>query len=254
MSPAISSAMACCCLRGSALTLSRICLSRMYDSTLYLERPRSISSMTCRPQPSTKSYSSSTVKGRSCACNSRSTMPAPDAVDVVEGPELQGRQVQNGAIHPGDVGEFADLRPALGDLIALLADVKMHDLCTPVVAQLLGQEDGLIASPAACYKYSKVLRKIAPPIEAVEVDELQKVVPAVLQPDLLVCRVARWIGKGFVLVSNRLEVVGCCHVVNRLPGLLFSLMSFPAARSRHARGRPARAASQGSTTGVARAR
>src|SRR2546422_238773 len=76
MSPAISSAMACCCLRGSALTLSRIRLSRMYDSTLYLERPRSISSMTCRPQPSTKSYSSSTVKGRSCACNSRSTMPA----------------------------------------------------------------------------------------------------------------------------------------------------------------------------------
>src|SRR2546426_2969564 len=130
----------------------------------------------------------------------------------------------------------------------------MHDLGTPVIAQLLSQEDGLITGSPACYKYLTFLRKIASPIEAVEVDELQKVVPAVLQPDLLVCRVARRIGKGFVLVSNRLEVVGWCHVVNRLPGLLFSLMSFPAARSRHARGRPARAASQGSTTGVAMAR
>jgi len=85
----------------------------------------------------------------------------------------------------------------------------MHDLGTPVIAQLLAQEDGLIAGPAACYKYTKFLRKITPPIEAVEVDELQKVVPTVLQPDLLICRVARRIGIGFVLVSDRLEVAGC---------------------------------------------
>jgi len=135
----------------------------------------------------------------------------PDAVDVVEGPKLQGRQVQHGSAHPGDVDELADLRPALGDLIALLADVEVHDLGAPVVPQLLGQEDGLVASPAACYKYSTFLRKIVPSFEAIEVDELQKVVPAVLQPDLLVRRVARRIGEGFVLVSNRLEVVGCFH-------------------------------------------
>src|SRR5207245_2334580 len=115
-------------------------------------------------------------------------MQDPDAVDVVEGPELQGRQVQNGAVYPGDVDELADLRPALGDLIALLADVEMHDLGAPVVTQLLGQEDGLVAGPAACYKYLKFLRKIVSSFEAVEIDELQKVVPAVLQPGLLVCR------------------------------------------------------------------
>src|SRR2546426_9929319 len=133
-------------------------------------------------------------------------MKDPDAVDVVEGPELQGRQVQNGAVNPSHVDELADLRPALGDLIALLADVEMHDLGAPVVAQLLGQEDGLVAGPAACYEHSKFLRKIVSSFEAVEIDELQKVVPAVLQPDLLVYRVAWWIGKGFVLVSNCLEV------------------------------------------------
>src|SRR5207249_7815133 len=100
-------------------------------------------------------------------------MQHPDAVDVVEGPELQGRQVQNGAVHPSDVGEVTDLRPASSDLIAPLADGEMHDLGTPVIAQLLGQEDGLIAGPAACYKYLKFLRKIAPPLEAVDSDELQ---------------------------------------------------------------------------------
>src|SRR5207245_9191219 len=122
---------------------------------------------------------------------------------IVEGPELQGRHVQNGAVHPSDVGEVTDVRPASSDLIAPLADVEMHDLGAPVIAQLLGQEDGLVAGPAACYKNSKFLRKIAPPIEAVEVDELQKVVPTVLQPDLRICRIARRIGIGFVLVSDR---------------------------------------------------
>src|SRR5438445_11098575 len=107
-------------------------------------------------------------------------MQDPDAVDVVEGPELQGRQVQNGAVHPGDVGELTDLRPASSGLIALLAHVEMHDLGTPAIAQLLAHADGLIAGPSPCYKYTTCWTQITPPIEAVEVAEIQTVVPALL--------------------------------------------------------------------------
>src|SRR5438445_2177406 len=103
-------------------------------------------------------------------------------------------------VQPGDIGELPRLRPAFGDRHAGGAKIQMHDFRAAVIAQLLGQEDRLVASATPSHQGSEWPRKILFALEAVEVDDLEKIVLAVLQPHLLVFWISKRIGIGLVFV------------------------------------------------------
>ena len=114
-------------------------------------------------------------------------------------------------MQPGDIGELPRLRPAFGDRHASGTKIQMHDFRAAVIAQLFGQEDRLVAGATPGHQGSEWPRKILFALEAVEVDDLEKIVPAVLQPHLLVFWISKGIGIGLVLVSHGLQVIGLFH-------------------------------------------
>src|SRR5207249_2708012 len=103
------------------------------------------------------------------------------AVDVIELTDRKGLQIQDRLVQPGDIGELPCLGPAFGDRHASGAKIQMHDFSVAIIAQLLGQEDRLVAGATPSDQGSEWTRKILFALEAVEVDDLEKIVPAVLQ-------------------------------------------------------------------------
>src|SRR5207248_10417423 len=107
--------------------------------------------------------------------------------------------------------ELPRVRPAFWDGHATGTEIQVHDFRAAVIAQLFGEEDRLIDGSPPRHQGSEWPGKILFPLEAVEVDDVEKIVTAVLQPHLLVFWISKGLGIGLVLVSHGLQVIGLFH-------------------------------------------
>jgi hypothetical protein len=120
------------------------------------------------------------------------------AIDVVEGREREGRQIEHRMAQPLDVVETANARALLRNRGAGLAQVQVDERCIGVL-ELLGQVDGGVPGAAAGNQGPEPLSEGLAAAEAVVADHGQVFEPRRDQPLAFVLGIARRIGKRFVL-------------------------------------------------------
>ncbi len=98
------------------------------------------------------------------------------------------------------------MRALLRNRDAGLALVQMHDVRVGVF-ELLGQKNRRVAGAAAGHQRPEAMLKRLPAGKAVVVDHRQVFQPCLHQPLVVVLRIARRVGQGFVLASDLGQVV-----------------------------------------------
>ena len=132
-------------------------------------------------------------------------MQHPAAVDVVEGPQPQARQIEQRAGMKADIREAADLGPRLGDAARGGGEVEIVDVGGEIrIGEMLAQHDERVAGAPARHQHTErtALAPFAgdePAAEDVVIDFLQMARRAFDQAGLVVLREALGIGIGLVL-------------------------------------------------------